>query len=167
MAADVEEALLAVYADDGGPAQVAEHLVDLDEGLQEWRYRHVKMVERTIGDQGRHRWFGRCGLPADDAVGARIPRALDRARTAVTVTLDDLRRAPNALAPHYSRFDVGGDRILLSGHSHQAWPDVAEQGLLECFADAASAVDRKWELAEAKVEAVRGRVPPVPRRSRR
>ena len=24
-------------------------LVDLDEGLQEWRYRHVKMVERTIG----------------------------------------------------------------------------------------------------------------------
>ena len=24
-------------------------LVDLDEGIQEWRYRHVKMVERTIG----------------------------------------------------------------------------------------------------------------------
>jgi tryptophan 2,3-dioxygenase len=46
---DVEQVLLDVYADDGGPAQVAEHLVDLDEGLQEWRYRHVKMVERTIG----------------------------------------------------------------------------------------------------------------------
>jgi tryptophan 2,3-dioxygenase len=46
---DVEEVLLAVYGDDSGPAQVAEHLVDLDEGLQEWRYRHVKMVERTIG----------------------------------------------------------------------------------------------------------------------
>ena len=28
---------------------VCERLVDLDEGLQEWRYRHVKMVERTIG----------------------------------------------------------------------------------------------------------------------
>ena len=26
-----------------------ERLLDLDEGLQEWRYRHVKMVERTIG----------------------------------------------------------------------------------------------------------------------
>tara|TARA_B100000749_G_scaffold280897_1_gene280737 strand:- start:12175 stop:12957 length:783 start_codon:yes stop_codon:yes gene_type:complete len=26
-----------------------EKFVDLDEGLQEWRYRHVKMVERTIG----------------------------------------------------------------------------------------------------------------------
>ena len=48
---DVEGALLAAYRDDGGPAQVAEHLVDLDEGLQEWRYRHVKMVERTIGDK--------------------------------------------------------------------------------------------------------------------
>ena len=24
-------------------------MVDLDEGVQEWRYRHVKMVERTIG----------------------------------------------------------------------------------------------------------------------
>jgi tryptophan 2,3-dioxygenase len=23
--------------------------VDLDEGIQEWRYRHVKMVQRTIG----------------------------------------------------------------------------------------------------------------------
>lgn len=30
-------------------AQLCERLVDLDEGLQEWRYRHVKMVERTIG----------------------------------------------------------------------------------------------------------------------
>ena len=29
--------------------EVCERMVDLDEGLQEWRYRHVKMVERTIG----------------------------------------------------------------------------------------------------------------------
>lgn len=47
----VRAALLAAYADDDGAAQVAENLVDLDEGLQEWRYRHVKMVERTIGDK--------------------------------------------------------------------------------------------------------------------
>jgi tryptophan 2,3-dioxygenase len=47
----VRATLLAVYRDDGGPAQVAECLVDLDEGVQEWRYRHVKMVERTIGDK--------------------------------------------------------------------------------------------------------------------
>ena len=48
---DDEATLLPVYGDDGGAAQLAEHLVDLDEGLQEWRYRHVKMVERTIGDK--------------------------------------------------------------------------------------------------------------------
>jgi tryptophan 2,3-dioxygenase len=28
-----------------------EELVDIDEGLQEWRYRHLKMVERTIGNK--------------------------------------------------------------------------------------------------------------------
>jgi tryptophan 2,3-dioxygenase len=45
----VQRVLLAVYRDDGEPAQVGERLVDVDEGMQEWRYRHVKMVERTIG----------------------------------------------------------------------------------------------------------------------
>ena len=48
---ELDDVLLAVYAADGGPAQVCERLVDLDEGLQEWRYRHAKMVERTIGDK--------------------------------------------------------------------------------------------------------------------
>jgi tryptophan 2,3-dioxygenase len=47
----VQEAVLAAYRQDGEAAQVAERLVDLDEGVQEWRYRHVKMVERTIGDK--------------------------------------------------------------------------------------------------------------------
>ncbi|WAL67007.1 tryptophan 2,3-dioxygenase family protein [Amycolatopsis cynarae] len=51
VAGGIREALLRVYRDDAGPALVSEHLVDLDEGLQEWRYRHVKMVERTIGDK--------------------------------------------------------------------------------------------------------------------
>ncbi len=46
---DVQDLLVRVYADDAAPAQVCERLVDLDEGFQEWRYRHVKMVERTIG----------------------------------------------------------------------------------------------------------------------
>ncbi|HZR33763.1 MAG TPA: tryptophan 2,3-dioxygenase family protein [Nevskia sp.] len=45
----VQDALLAVYRSQPFQAQVCERLVDLDEGLQEWRYRHVKMVERTIG----------------------------------------------------------------------------------------------------------------------
>jgi tryptophan 2,3-dioxygenase len=46
---EVQELLLAVYKRNDFTAQVCERLVDFDEGLQEWRYRHVKMVERTIG----------------------------------------------------------------------------------------------------------------------
>src|SRR5690348_15793048 len=46
---DLEDALVAVYAADDVGAQLCERFVDLDEGLQEWRYRHVKMVARTIG----------------------------------------------------------------------------------------------------------------------
>jgi tryptophan 2,3-dioxygenase len=45
----VQEVIVAVYRGDPNAALVAERLVDLDEGIQEWRYRHVKMVERTIG----------------------------------------------------------------------------------------------------------------------
>jgi tryptophan 2,3-dioxygenase len=45
----VQEVLLAIYRHDPLLAQMCERFVDLDEGLQEWRYRHVKMVERTIG----------------------------------------------------------------------------------------------------------------------
>ena len=48
---DVEASLVSVYRADGVGAQICERFVDLDEGLQEWRYRHVKMVERTIGDK--------------------------------------------------------------------------------------------------------------------
>jgi tryptophan 2,3-dioxygenase len=47
----VQQALLAAYADDGEPAQVCERVIDLDEGIMEWRYRHVQMVRRTIGDK--------------------------------------------------------------------------------------------------------------------
>ncbi|HEV3056096.1 MAG TPA: hypothetical protein VGX45_15645 [Solirubrobacteraceae bacterium] len=67
----------------------------------------------------------------------------------------DLERTPNALAPHYSRSNVGG-RLLLTGHSHQAWPDVALEGQVDAFDDAARAVDEKWELAFAKADVVRG-----------
>ena len=45
----MQQVLKKVYDDDSDAAAVCELLVDLDEGLLEWRYRHVKMVERTIG----------------------------------------------------------------------------------------------------------------------
>jgi tryptophan 2,3-dioxygenase len=49
--AGAHRAILAAYRDDGEAAMVCERMVDVDEGFQEWRYRHVKMVERTIGDK--------------------------------------------------------------------------------------------------------------------
>jgi tryptophan 2,3-dioxygenase len=45
----VGQVLVDVYRRDPKNAELCERLVDLDEGMQEWRYRHVKMVERTIG----------------------------------------------------------------------------------------------------------------------
>ncbi|HEY8547592.1 MAG TPA: hypothetical protein VIL36_21165, partial [Acidimicrobiales bacterium] len=74
--------------------------------------------------------------------------------SAATLTAVDLRRSPNPLARHYSRFGVE-DRLTLTGHSHQAWPDVAREGLLEAFDDAAAARDDKWDRAMAKAEEVR------------
>ncbi|MPY83789.1 MAG: kynureninase [Actinophytocola sp.] len=67
--------------------------------------------------------------------------------------MEDLARTPNALAEHYSRFRVA-DRLLLTGHSHQAWPDVALEGQIEAITDAAEYVDGKWERAAAKAEEV-------------
>lgn len=46
---DIQQTLIRVMQDEPELAIVCELLVDFDEGLQEWRYRHVKMVERTIG----------------------------------------------------------------------------------------------------------------------
>jgi kynureninase len=65
-----------------------------------------------------------------------------------------LYRSPNALAPHYSRFRVA-ERLLLTGHSHQAWPDVSLDAQHRAWLDAADLVDAKWEKAEAQADGVR------------
>jgi tryptophan 2,3-dioxygenase len=46
---EMQQLLVNIYHDDPKNGELCERLVDLDEGMQEWRYRHVKMVERTIG----------------------------------------------------------------------------------------------------------------------
>jgi len=46
---DLQQILIEIYRQDPKNSEICERLVDLDEGIQEWRYRHVKMVERTIG----------------------------------------------------------------------------------------------------------------------
>ena len=44
-----QKVLVEVMTKDNEAGLLCELLVDFDEGMQEWRYRHVKMVERTIG----------------------------------------------------------------------------------------------------------------------
>ncbi|HKK08844.1 MAG TPA: kynureninase, partial [Gemmatimonadota bacterium] len=70
------------------------------------------------------------------------------------MTLEALRAEPNALAPEYARFRVS-ERLLLTGHSHQAWPDRGLEGQRRAWLDAAELVDGKWERAFARADRVR------------
>jgi kynureninase len=72
----------------------------------------------------------------------------------MTLDAEALYASPNALAGDYSRFDVGS-RLLLTGHSHQAWPDRAFDGQARAWEDAARLVDGKWEAAFERAERVR------------
>ena len=65
-----------------------------------------------------------------------------------------LTGSPNSLAAHYRRFAVA-DRLLLTGHSHQAWPDIGFEAQAEAWLDAAELVDEKWERAFARADQVR------------
>lgn len=69
------------------------------------------------------------------------------------MTPADLSRRPNALAADYSHFRVA-ERLLLTGHSHQAWPDVGFAAVQQCWLDAAELVDDKWGRAFEKYERV-------------
>ncbi len=60
----------------------------------------------------------------------------------------------NPLARHYSRFRVA-ERILLTGHSHQAWPDEAFEAQQRAWLDAAEFVDQKWGHAAERADEVR------------
>jgi len=60
----------------------------------------------------------------------------------------------NPLARHYSRFRVA-ERLLLTGHSHQAWPDVGLEAQQRAWRDAAEFLDDKWQRAAAEAARVR------------
>ncbi len=48
---EVQRGLLTLYRSQPDVGILLELMTDFDEGFQEWRYRHVKMVERTIGNK--------------------------------------------------------------------------------------------------------------------
>jgi kynureninase len=70
------------------------------------------------------------------------------------ITADALFATPNALAPHYARFRVA-ERLLLTGHSHQAWPDAGFAAQQQAWLDAAELVDDKWDRAFEMADRVR------------
>lgn len=47
----VEEGILRLYKSEPNLEILFELMTDFDEGFQEWRYRHIKLVERTIGSK--------------------------------------------------------------------------------------------------------------------
>jgi kynureninase len=67
---------------------------------------------------------------------------------------EELCGTPNPLAAQYSRFRVS-ERLLLTGHSHQAWPDRGFEGQQQAWLDAAELADEKWDRAFAKADRVR------------
>jgi kynureninase len=70
------------------------------------------------------------------------------------VTPEALYASPNALARQYRRFHVA-ERMLLTGHSHQAWPDVGLEAQQRAWLDAAEYADDKWTHAFAMADRVR------------
>lgn len=69
--------------------------------------------------------------------------------------MSEIDQLANKLIPHYSHFRVS-ERLLFTGHSHQAWPDIALEGQSEYFHVCAEMVDSKWEVAFEKTEILRG-----------
>lgn len=57
----VQREILKLYKTAPEVSILFELMTDFDEGLQEWRYRHIKLVERTIG--AKHGTGGSLGVP--------------------------------------------------------------------------------------------------------
>lgn len=68
--------------------------------------------------------------------------------------MHDFDNLARELQPHYTRFDVA-NRLLFTGHSHQAWPDAAFDGLEEYGQMVAKEVDNKWQTGFEKTEILR------------
>jgi len=70
------------------------------------------------------------------------------------LTVDQLRCSPNAIVSDY-RYSRVSERILLTGHSHQACPDCSLAGQTEAWMQAAQNIEARWEDALEKSFAVR------------
>src|SRR5688572_16999414 len=56
------------------------------------------------------------------------------------------------LRPHYRRFlEPAEGQILLTGHSHQAWPEASRLGQVAAWDEAAQLCDEKWNRVLGEV----------------
>jgi kynureninase len=67
---------------------------------------------------------------------------------------EEINNLALSLQPFYSRFKVA-TRLLFSGHSHQAWPDAALNGMREYEEVVAELVDKKWGIVFEKIEVLK------------
>ena len=137
-------------------------LVDVDELLATWRYRHALMVHRMIGtkigtggsvgaplpdghgraEQGLRGPLQPLDLP-DPALGAARPAARPGAAARLLLPA---RLAVLALKAHYSRFLGARPGVLhFAAHSHHLWPDVTRDAAVPAWDDAARLADQKWD----------------------
>lgn len=71
---------------------------------------------------------------------------------AIRGTVEEIDALAHKLRPHYAHFlGPRQGEALLTGHSHQAWPDVAREGQLEAWDDAARWVDGKWDRVFSEI----------------
>lgn len=68
--------------------------------------------------------------------------------------MQEFDKLARSLQPHYSHFNVA-NRLLFTGHSHQAWPDVAFEGVQQYMQMVAEQVDKKWDFGFEKTEIMR------------
>ena len=109
----------------------------------EWRYHHVKMVERTIGSRP-----GTGG-----SAGAAYLRRRSTSRSSRSLG-GSLRALIGPRASRRTTRRSASERLLLTGHSHQAWP-TSDARASSAWDDAALHADEKWGRAFEKAERVR------------
>ncbi len=86
----VQKEILRLYKNSPECSILFELMTDFDEGLQEWRYRHVKLVERTIG--AKKGTGGSPGVPVFEGVAIQTCLSRSLGNPARTVTAAPSRR---------------------------------------------------------------------------
>ncbi len=112
--------------------ELAEKLVDIDDALAAWRFKHVLTVERIIGNKSGTGGSSGRALSQSNSRQARLPG---------TVGAEDQSLNFKRL---FSRSLSDPGRLHFASHSHHLWPDASHEAQMQAWNDAARLADRKW-----------------------